>query len=116
MKFKEAVATATAVVSHKKTRTSKTVQRNWVKRWEISTLTQQVFCEKHKLNLKTFHGWLSKWRSQSVSSACSAEIIDTTPPKLEVTLLNGVEMVLTGSVDERALLAFMKGVPHANKA
>ncbi len=116
MKFKEAVATATAVVSHKKTQASKTVQRNWVKRWEASTLTQQAFCEQHKLNIKTFHGWLKKWRSQPASSANSTELTDHQPPKLEVTLLNGVEMVLTGSVDERALLAFMKGVPHANKA
>ena len=116
MKFKEAVATATAVVSHKKTRTSKTKQRNWVKLWEASTLTQQAFCEKHKLNVKTFCGWLSNWRSQPASSACSRGFVDNTSPKLEVRLANGIEMVLTDFVDERALLAFMKGVPHANKA
>ena len=51
MKFKQAVTTATAVVSNKKTHTSQAKQRNWVKRWESSSLTQQTFCEQNKLNI-----------------------------------------------------------------
>ena len=116
MKFKQAVTTATAVVCNKKTHTSKTTQRNWVKRWESSSLTQQTFCEENKLNIKTFHGWLKKWRSQLTSPISLAERVESRPPKLEVILTNGIELVLTDCVDERALLAFMKGVSYANKA
>lgn len=93
-------------------------QASYIKQWKESHLTQQAFCEKHDLNIKTFHSWLKKSKDLNRSvhtndnSVIHAHVNSNSQNNcsVELQLPKGVRIILKGYDEQDGLITLIKGL------
>ena len=117
MEFKQVISSNEAVKAIKKVRkyVSKSKQIKHVTRWKKSGMNQSEFCKHHKLNLKTFSGWLrNTLEANGAAPLASIKNAVNDPPKSEVSLQcqfpNGSDLTINGMIDKSLLTLIIQEV------
>lgn len=73
--------------------------RQWqelMQAYEVSGLSQQVFCQQQGVALSTFYSWRKKLRSQSEEKQVATnQFVSLTPPQVEVETVNDWDVELS---------------------
>lgn len=92
-------------------------QKQWVRLWQNSDLSQAEFCRQHQLHIKTFALWRLKWMSDKIASASLASSLQPsqqTPVKqdllFEIELPSQVKVIVRGLSDINVIASLIREV------
>ena len=85
----------------RKTYRSISEQKHFIELWEKSTQSRGVFCDEHKLNIKTFSAWIKKATNQRHQAEClkvqtPQGTLSSPTTGLHLKLPNGALLSVTG--------------------